>query len=1371
MFKISDLQEEMLRLNQGSLDISSYYTQLKSLWEEIEIYRPIRDCTCAIPCSCGAVADMKKYREQDCVLKFLKGLNEQYSHVRSQIMMMEPLPALHNAFSLVLQQERNLSVFTTVDRQNEQGAMAMQVQHTSSSQPAKNFNSSTGGRGRGRGNFGRGQSSTRYCTNCERYNHTIDTCYAKHGFPPGYRSKGARSGNGKSVNLASTTDVDSSHVSSSTMASSLNELQGQFQQFLNLFQQQAAPNPTPASVNSITTNPVALNTISSPTYGKHSVTWVLDSGATDHITFSIQHFISYHHIKSVPVFLPNGNKVCANIAGSVQILPNIIIHNVLFVPHFNVNLISVQRLIESLDCHFAFYLDHCSILQNSNQKMIGIAKKKGGLYVLESPAASVSSISGSSNISCNYIFPVSDFSVCNVVSQVDKSSILWHNRLGHVSNMIHKSISTQFPFVPFKSHSTPCDICHYAKQKILPFPNSNTHSSHIFELLHADIWGPHGVVSVAGHKYFLTLVDDFSRFTWIILMKNKAETRNHIMNFVNYIETQFHTKLKSLRSDNGSEFLMHDFFLAKGIVHQRSCVETPQQNGIVERKHQHILNVARALSFQAFLPSNFWHLSILHSVHLINRLPTPLLKHKTPYEVLFQKPPTLVHLRTFGCLAFASTLHNHRTKFMPRARKTVFLGYRDGTKGFLLYDISSHSFLVSRNVIFHEDVFPFSSVNSSRTSSSPTLDNFVLPVDPPNFPSICPATPLTVSAADHSVSANADPFIDNAENSATLVDNSASNSPTVPIVVSDQNSNVPVPTRASNRIRKTPSYLQDFHCSLLPSLQHQSSSSTASSYPISSSLSYANCADAYKHFCLSISTNTEPTTFKQACKLDCWKEAMKSELAALELNRTWSIVDLPTGKNPIGCKWVYKIKHNADGSIERYKARLVARGYTQMEGVDYFETFSPVAKLTTVKTLLALACIKGWILEQLDVNNAFLHGDLNEEVYMSLPPGVIVPNSGSNSHKVCRLHKSLYGLKQASRQWYSKLSSALLSLGYSQSAADHSLFVKKDDSSFTALLVYVDDIVLAGNNSFEIKSVKSFLDKSFQIKDLGNLRFFLGLEIARSKQGILLNQRKYTLELLQDSGNLAAKPSSTPYDPSLKLHDSESPPYNDPYAYRRLIGRLLYLTNTRPDITFAVQQLSQFVSSPNEVHFQAATKVLRYLKASPAKGLFFSSSSPLKLSGFSDSDWATCVVTRKSMTGYCVFLGTSLISWKSKKQSTVSRSSSEAEYRALASLSCELQWLHYLFKDLGIMFDAPAMVYCDNKSAIYLAHNPSFHERTKHIEIDCHVVRERIRSGLIHLLPVPSSAQLADVLTKQLSSSAFSGLISKLGLMDIHSPA
>jgi hypothetical protein len=340
-----------------------------------------------------------------------------------------------------------------------------------------------------------------------------------------------------------------------------------------------------------------------------------------------------------------------------------------------------------------------------------------------------------------------------------------------------------------------------------------------------------------------------------------------------------------------------------------------------------------------------------------------------------------------------------------------------------------------------------------------------------------------------------------------------------------------------------------------------------------------------------------------------------------------------------------------------------------------------------------------------------------------------------------------------------------------QSSSDYSLFTKFNDSSFTTLLVYVDDIVLAGNDISEIHNVKSFLNDRFKIKDLGPLRYFLGLEVARSKQGILLNQRKYTLELLEDSGNLAAKSSLTPYDASLKLHNSNSPLYNDETQYRRLIGRLIYLTTTRPDISFAVQQLSQFVSKPQQVHYQAAIRVLQYLKNAPAKGLFYSATSNFKLSGFADSDWATCPTTRKSVTGYCVFLGSSLISWKSKKQSTVSKSSTEAEYRALASLTCELQWLMYLFKDLHISFPSAASVFCDNKSAIYLAHNPTFHERTKHIEIDCHIIREKIQSGLLRLFPIPSTAQTADVLTKPLHSPSFLTHISKLGLHDIHSPA
>lgn len=367
---------------------------------------------------------------------------------------------------------------------------------------------------------------------------------------------------------------------------------------------------------------------------------------------------------------------------------------------------------------------------------------------------------------------------------------------------------------------------------------------------------------------------------------------------------------------------------------------------------------------------------------------------------------------------------------------------------------------------------------------------------------------------------------------------------------------------------------------------------------------------------------------------------MKAEVAALELNETWKVVDLPQNVTPIGCRWVFKIKRFPDGTVERYKARLVAKGYAQTEGIDYFDTFSPVVKMTTIRVVLALASMKRWQVQQLDIDNAFLHGDLDEDVYMMLPPGM----SSSRPNQCCKLLKSLYGLKQASRKWYEKLSVLLLSCGYQQAHSDHSLFIKTVGESFTALIVYVDDIVLTGNSAAEINTIKDVLHSNFRIKDLGTLKYFLGLEVVYSEQGISLCQRKYCLDLLQDSGLLGCKPVSTPMNYALRLHHDSGPAFPDVLTYRRLIGRLLYLTTTRPDIAFATQQLSQFMATPTQAHFQAATHLLRYLKGCPGRGLLFPRDSHVQLLGFSDADWGGCPDSRKSVTGYCFFLGKSLVS-------------------------------------------------------------------------------------------------------------------------------
>jgi hypothetical protein len=386
---------------------------------------------------------------------------------------------------------------------------------------------------------------------------------------------------------------------------------------------------------------------------------------------------------------------------------------------------------------------------------------------------------------------------------------------------------------------------------------------------------------------------------------------------------------------------------------------------------------------------------------------------------------------------------------------------------------------------------------------------------------------------------------------------------------------------------------------------------------------------------------------------------------------------------------------------------------------------------------------------------------------MKLPPGL----DSFDSSLVCKLSKSLYGLKQASRQWNIKLTSTLKASGFIQSKSDYSLFSKHTDVGFVAVLVYFDDLVLAGSDSTAIATLKQDLQNAFSIKDLGPLSYFLGMEVLRTDKGIFLCQRKYALDLLEDIGLLAAKPSSTPMDHTTRLHTDDTDLLQDVSMYCRLVGRLIYLTNTRPDLSYAVGRLSQFMNKPSNAHYHAACKVLRYIKGSLAKGIFFSASSDLRLSAYIDSDWAACKDSRRSVSGFVFLLGSSLISWKSKKQSVVSRSSSEAEYRAMALAVCEAKWLQKLFKDFAQLSITPISLFCDNQSAMYIAANPVFHERTKHVEIDCHTVQDKVQDGLVQLLSVSSAEQLADLFTKPLMPQHFADFVSKLGLLQYNLPA
>jgi hypothetical protein len=545
--------------------------------------------------------------------------------------------------------------------------------------------------------------------------------------------------------------------------------------------------------------------------------------------------------------------------------------------------------------------------------------------------------------------------------------------------------------------------------------------------------------------------------------------------------------------------------------------------------------------------------------------------------------------------------------------------------------------------------------------------------------------------------------------------------------------------------------------------------STLNPHPIYNFLSYHRLSPSYCAFVSALSSVTIPKTVQEALSHPGWRQAMLDEMAALEANHTWTLLPRPPGKSTVGCRWVFTIKVGPDGQVDRLKARLVAKGYTQIYGLDYGDTFSPVAKMASVRLFLAMAAIRHWPLYQLDIKNAFLHGDLEEEIYMEQPPGFVAQGE---SGKVCRLQKSLYGLKQSPRAWFGKFSKVIQEFGMIRCEADHSVFLRCSSSNqFIYLVVYVDDIVITGDDHTGIQELKQHLFKHFQTKDLGQLRYFLGIEVAQSKAGIAISQRKYVLDILEETGMLDCKPADTPMDPNVKLLPNQGEPYPDPGRYRRLVGKLNYLTITRPDISFPVSVVSQFLNSPCESHWNAVVRILRYIKGSPGKGLVYTDKGHTNVMGYADADWAGDVNDRRSTSGYCVLIGGNLISWKSKKQTVVARSSTEAEYRAMANATCELLWLKHLLQELKFCEIQPMELACDNQSALYLSSNPIFHERTKHIEVDCHFIREKILSGIIKTSYVQSNDQLADMFTKSLRGPRISYICDKLDASDIYAPA
>ncbi|RVW83369.1 Retrovirus-related Pol polyprotein from transposon TNT 1-94 [Vitis vinifera] len=1039
----------------------------------------------------------------------------------------------------------------------------------------------------------------------------------------------------------------------------------------------------------------------------------------------------------------NGNTTPVIGEGSLTLTDTLNLDSVLVVPSLDYNLLSISQITAALSCIVIFWPEFCVIKDIQTRQTIGCGIKRGKLYYLDLQSKDSNKLQQSL---------MADGSE----GEKKKSEIwLWHRRLGHASFGYLKKL---FPSLFAKSDISGfrCDICELAKSHRVSFPLILNKSPFPFMVIHSDVWGPSKVPTLSGSHWFVTFIDDCTKMTWLCLMKTKDEVNLLFQKFHKMIETQYNAKVRVLRSDNGEEYQSSDlqkYLEGHGIIHQTTCSNTPQQNGVAERKNRHLLEVVRVFLIAAKTPISYWGEAITSAAYLINWVPSSSINFQTPLQALTNAvvAPTFPNLppHVFGCVAFVH-LHKHqRTKLTSHALQCVFVGYALHKKGYRCYHPPTQQMYITMDVVFHEDSMYFSSeseLQGEYHKEIQTLDY------------------------DYHISK------ENESGQSELVNQEAGELDMSGQQFGSEDVFTEIPNQSSSvegvlNLEPDPfmKRLPHRHNRGIPKPTNKPELSTKVKYPMSNYVSNHRLSESNKSFVNQLSTVAIPNSVQEALADPRWKAAMNEKMKSLQKNETWELVECPPGKKPVGCRWIYTVKYKVNGSIEQFKARLVAKGYTQTYGIDYTETFAPVAKINTVRVLLSLAANLDWPLQQFDVKNAFLHGELSEEVYMDIPLGCMV--SKKQCQKVCKLKKSLYGLKQSLRAWFGRFTKSIRAFGYRQSNSDHTLFLKKQHGKITTLIVYVDDMVVTENDPEERKALQNYLSREFEMKDLGPLKYFLGIEVSRSSEGIFLSQRKYALDLLQETGMSGCQPVNTPIEEGLKLCVEPNQVSTDKGRYQRLVGRLMYLAHTRPDLAYALSVVSQYMHNPGEQHMNAVMRILRYLKNAPGKGILFTKNvNHQSIEVYIDIDWVGAVDDRRSTSGYFTFVGGNLVTWKSKKQNVIARSSTEAEFRGMALGLCEALWLRLLLQDLGYLSRQPIQLFCDNKAACDIAHNPVQHDRTKHVEVDRFFIKEKLDDKIVELPKIRSEDQLADILTKAVSSQVFSKFLDKLGMCDIYAP-
>ncbi|KAK2435811.1 putative mitochondrial protein [Trifolium repens] len=1027
--------------------------------------------------------------------------------------------------------------------------------------------------------------------------------------------------------------------------------------------------------------------------------WYLDSGCSRHMTGE-RHMFQTLTLKEGGTVGFGGNQKGKIIGTGIVGNSSLSINNVWLVDGLKHNLLSISQFCDS-GFIVKFDKEACTVINDSDKSILFKGLRRGNVYKV--------------NLS-----ELTEQKIVCLLSLNDEKWV-WHQRLGHanwrlISKLSKLKLVKGLPNLKYHSDAL-CGPCQIGKISKTSFKTKNIVStSRPLELLHIDLFGPVSTASINGKKYGLVIVDDYSRWTWVKFLRVKDDAYDVFSIFCTQVQNEKGLKILKVRSDHGGEFENEPFATFcedHGIVHEFSAPRTPQQNGVVERKNRSLQEMARTMMHETKLAKHFWAEAVNTACYIQNRIYIRPLLNLTTYELFKGRKPNISYFHQFGCTCYILSNKAYKRKFDAKACKGIFIGYSERSKAYRVYNSETNTVEESIHVRF-DDKEPDSKMSEQDNSYAGVPYQYI------------DSEPEKASEA---VEASEAVLEENAEEASQLEASQEHDDTSE----EDTQPSADVDEAPRRKFKYRSSHPEDLILG-----NKESPRKTRSDYQQLDSL-------------LGLISMIEPKNVDEALTDDGWIVAMQDELNQFQRNDVWDLVPRPAHKNIIGTKWVFRNKMNEQGEVVRNKARLVAQGYSQQEGIDFTETFAPVARLEAIRLLLSYAVNNGITLYQMDVKSAFLNGVISEEVYVKQPPGF---EDLKNPNYVYKLKKSLYGLKQAPRAWYERLSNFLLENGFQKGQIDNTLFRKTSKKDILIIQIYVDDIIFGSTNASLCKNFSKLMQDEFEMSMMGELKFFLGIQINQGKDGTYIHQSKYTKELLKKFNLDDCKIMSTPMHPTSSLSKEEIGSKVDQKLYRGMIGSLLYLTASRPDILYSVCLCARFQSDPREPHLTAVKRIFRYLKGTTNLGLLYKKSLDSKLVGFCDADYAGDKIERKSTSGNCQFIGENLISWASKRQTTIALSTAEAEYISAAKCCTQLLWMKYQLEDYNIA-ERSIPLYCDNTAAIHLSKNPILHSRAKHIEIKHHFIRDHVQKGTIDIQFIDTEHQWADIFTKPLAIERF----------------